>query len=540
MTLGVDSNAIVRAHHLRAYDERYGQAAKAAKDAAAEATRAAETAGAAAGKATDAAGMADTAKANANTAAGEAKSAATKAETAASKADGAATKAETAASTATGAAEKADTAAGKANSMAEKAEASAEKADTATGKANEATIAANNAATKANEVEAKLTGNILKGNVKDTFIHVDDAWPSSLLSIEIEGACKQDGTPSPEAPVPIEVIENPVLKVAGRNLVDVKPYSIAVGAGGSFTPCCIPANTTAYVSFKSSNASNQTNAGGTAFSLYSKDGKQGAHNSAMKSVVAGLNRGTVIANFDAFKHLTVYGYKYPDTAFDVSDYQLEIGGYHDYRPYVGTSLPITLPAEHPYLAKLPDGTADTIEVDKDGNVTLVARVGKSQVQPTIYNVQPAVSGADGTTSRVVIFGNVDGMAHGVSNSGYISRFPNGGSTQNENTVRLGYNDLHVYVYTNDASIIGDGTTSALNAWLAEHPTDVVYPLATPATYPLGKVTVPALPDSISNVWTDAELTPRTAIQYTKDVNIAYDKLANAIAATELAVADIAG
>lgn len=56
MTLGVDSNAIVRAHHLRAYDERYGQAAKAAKDAAAEAARAAETAGTAAARAD---GMAD-------------------------------------------------------------------------------------------------------------------------------------------------------------------------------------------------------------------------------------------------------------------------------------------------------------------------------------------------------------------------------------------------------------------------------------------------------------------------------------------------
>lgn len=55
MTLGVDSNSIVRAHHLRAYDERYGQAAKAAKDAAAEATRAAETAGTAAGEADGAA-----------------------------------------------------------------------------------------------------------------------------------------------------------------------------------------------------------------------------------------------------------------------------------------------------------------------------------------------------------------------------------------------------------------------------------------------------------------------------------------------------
>lgn len=182
-----------------------------AKSAAADATSAARNA-------TDAAGLAETAKTNANTAAEEANAAATKAEAAARKADGAAETAGTAASTAELAANKADTAAVNAESMAEKADASANKADIAAGKANEATVAATNAATKANEVEAKLTGNILKGNVKDTFVHVDDAWPSSLLSIEIEGACKQDGTPSPDNPAPIEVVENPTVKVEGRNL----------------------------------------------------------------------------------------------------------------------------------------------------------------------------------------------------------------------------------------------------------------------------------------------------------------------------------
>lgn len=59
MTLGVDSNALVRAHHLREYDKRYGQAAKAARDAAAEATDAATAAETAAGKADTAAARAD-------------------------------------------------------------------------------------------------------------------------------------------------------------------------------------------------------------------------------------------------------------------------------------------------------------------------------------------------------------------------------------------------------------------------------------------------------------------------------------------------
>ena len=60
------------------------------------------------------------------------------------------------------------------------------------------------------------------------------------------------------------------------------------------------------------------------------------------------------------------------------------------------------------------------------------------------------------------------------------------------------------------------------------------------TYSLGKVTVPSLPETVSNAWTDAELTPRTTIKYTRDVNVAYEKLESVIAATGLAVADIAG
>lgn len=38
-------------------------------------------------------------------------------------------------------------------------------------------------------------------------------------------------------------------------------------------------------------------------------------------------------------------------------------------------------------------------------------------------------------------------------------------------------------------------------------------------------------DSIINLWTDAEVTPNTSIKYTRDINIAFDKLANAIVAS---------
>ena len=73
--------------------------------------------------------------------------------------------------------------------------------------------------------EAKLypaAENILVGSETGAVVHVDDAFAgASLRGITVEGACKQDGTPSPDSPVPIEVIEHPVVRVTGRNLAHI-------------------------------------------------------------------------------------------------------------------------------------------------------------------------------------------------------------------------------------------------------------------------------------------------------------------------------
>lgn len=195
------------------------------------------------------------------------------------------------------------------------------------------------------------TSNALVGNVSGKLLHVEDAWPGKLHGLTIDGAYKQDGTPSPENPVPITVIENPVLKVTG-------------------------ADTSA----------------------------------------------------------------------------------------AGTSLPITLPAEHPYLAALPNGTHDEIVIDKDGNASLVARVGKTETAAT-----------DGVNATV--------GTDALSSTGALA----------------------------------DGAT-------------VYYKLATPVTYNLGKLDIPSLPETISNVWTDSELATNMSMTYKRDINIAFGNLVQAVVA----------
>ena len=58
---------------------------------------------------------------------------------------------------------------------------------------------------------------------------------------------------------------------------------------------------------------------------------------------------------------------------------------------------------------------------------------------------------------------------------------------------------------------------------------VVYTAVKPTRYQLGKIDMPKAQDSIVNAWTDAEVTPRTGIEYVRDVNIVVKNLEDAVA-----------
>lgn len=615
--------------------ERSKTAAANAEDAAKKATDAATKADTAAGKATDAAGLADTAKTNANTAAGEARSAATKAETAARKADGAAETAGTAASTAEGAAKKADTAAGKADSMAERAEASAEKADIATGKANEATVAATNAATKANEIESKLTGNVLKGKIKDTFIHVDDAFPSSLLGIEIEGATAQGSTtganlfdirkfipnhsaygltvsvedgyvcisgtvsgvgdiqdpsfsigqyaesslsgkqlnlkifgapsflkkayglrtvdetqiavvasihdgdtinckfllavsantlteyepytggkpsPSAEYPQQLNSLNKAELKVAGKNFADVNESN---NVNFILRKEPLPAGTYTFSCDKGLSS-------GFRFNVKPIDGS----GKVVEKDIAGstVSPCTITISEPMGLYVNGWGLTAP---YSIDSIQLEAGSKAtDFQP-VSKPKATKIDLKGNGLCSLTENVVwktktykDELEIDSEGNVSLIKRVFSARIDGServhagntdkfqYFNYQPkTVLPLDGSSAiRSNRFGKVGRepwsfYVAGGSNAAFFFAFP-------------------LETFAND---------SELNEWLSKNPIDVNYLGAETKTIPLGKIELPALPESVSNVWTDAEVTPRTTIEYTKDVNIAIARIEDAIA-----------
>lgn len=203
--------------------------AKAAQTAQGSAENAAQTAADAAGAARQAAGVAGSAAKASSTSAGEAAQSAEAAETAKQRAEDAAKKAleaktgsenalqdadaakDAASGYADAAAEKATAAAKSANSAADSAAAAKKSAEDADNTANNikdsmAQISENKEAVsqlKEDTAALKNRQNVLVGSETGNPVSCNDAYSAPLCGLTVYGKSTQDGTPTPDAPVPI-------------------------------------------------------------------------------------------------------------------------------------------------------------------------------------------------------------------------------------------------------------------------------------------------------------------------------------------------
>lgn len=463
----------------------------------------------------------------ANLAASSASTAAESANTAAGKATNAAAKAESdvrafvgAAGTAVGdaiAGAKADVDAAvkRSDAASAKAEAATETEETANTAATQAVSDARAAIAEVKATEAKLypaAENILVGSETGTVAHVEDAFAGAALrKITVEGAYKQDGIPSPESPKPITVVENPAVKVVGKNL-----WSFA----SSYTP--IEGHQNEFVKK------------GTPFALYpgvytfSATGSFGDTDAPLFGYTA---TGKLFQFFRILHNASNPKFSFtvtePITSIyfvsnavgsntgTISSIQLERNSTAtEYKPHTSQTLTFTLPAEHPYLAKLPDGTADEIVVDEEGNVELVARVAR--MLPSEQKLTFA-QGGNGSASYVSFsFANDSESKKRVMSSSYEAT---------EWTVKSGY----IYCPQKSSMVIRDNRFTSEEQARNLLNGVVVYVAVEPTRYPLGKIEMPKAQDSIVNVWTDAEITPRTGIEYVRGVNIVVANIEKAIA-----------
>lgn len=392
--------------------------------------------------------------------------------------------------------------------------------------ATEAATLAKQAIAEVKATEAKLypvAENILVRSETGTVAHVEDAFAgASLRKITVEGACKQDGTPTPDNPVPIVVVENPVVKVVGRNLAnpsqayyfaaDGKPKAEQIADGFRFVvtnnstrllavPCELKKGDTIVVNFDTKQLSGNTQRIQIYFPVtneYVKIGKP--HVMADDAVFIGIyiEAGTV-------------------GEYDVTNFRISRNVDDGYKPYTSQTLTFTLPAEHPYLAKLPDGTADEIVVDEEGNVELVAKVG---VDKNVREVRDFAQGQYYSLGTTIppFKSPYDNYSAPVMCSALSSKNT---SSNNECIYRT-----WTGIYVRDTS---GRTKEEIQAEVDKNAPLTVAAVIPEQRYSLGKIEMPKAQDSIVNVWTDAEVTPNTSVGYVRDVNIVVANLEAAIA-----------
>ena len=394
---------------------------------------------------------------------------------------------------------------------------SVENANAANAAAAKAATDAQAAIAEVKATEAKLypaAENILVRSETGTVAHVEDAFSgASLRKITVEGACKQDGIPSPDAPKPIAVVENPVVKVVGRNVLDIaalaKESPEYYKADGD-TLTILKTDDRAWTTFA---ATQELKAGTYILSGDFVELKDIDGNSLSFSV------GTTGAPFTLpvdTKVKVKVGYgraseSYPYTTKAMIERSSSAS---DYAPYSPQSRAFALPAEHPYLAKLPDGTADEIVVDEEGNVELVARVAR--VLPSEQKIVFALGDEHSASYISFNFVNDSASKLSVMSNAYETIIW---------TAKSGY----IYCPQVSNVVIRDNRFTSEEQAKKLLDGVVVYIAVEPTRYSLGKIEMPKAQDSIVNAWTDAEVTPSTGIGYVRDVNIVIANLESAIA-----------
>ena len=131
------------------------------------------------------------------------------------------------------AAEDANNATEGANAAMASAKIAADNANKSADSANLAAKNANEAADKANHTAKSL---MVVGSAAGDSIHLDDAVDQFIVGLRVFGKTTQDGTPTPEAPVELESVENPTVTVNDQTLpIPYTLHGIPVASGGNYT-----------------------------------------------------------------------------------------------------------------------------------------------------------------------------------------------------------------------------------------------------------------------------------------------------------------
>lgn len=553
-------------------------ASNAAEAAAENAENAAQTAANAAGVAGRAAGVAGSAAAAASTSAGEAAQSAEAAETAKQRAEDAAKKAleaktgsenalqdagaakdaasgyaDAAAGSATAAAASKTNAAKSENSAADSAAAAKKSAEDADNTANSikdsmAQISENKeAVSKLKEDTTALQNrqNVLVGSETGNPISCNDAYSAPLCGLTVYGKSKQDGTPTPDAPVPIVSAGDGgsvAVRLAGANLIE----STKSGNTGSASGVSYTANKDG-ISFIG-NADNALN-------IYlHNDIKEkltpGVYYLTIKGLSASVSInfyqvGTFNNDVQNKEIRIVAGKEYSillaiakGTAVNglVVQASLTRNKITSYSPYREQLLTLPTPNGLPGIPVTSGGNytdpsgqqwvCDEVDLERGVKVQRVKRVDISSLDKSYWDFR-SDTGADTSSTR---YKNDAVMIDFKSNAPAMNNILPVGVANIKNTFRLVATPLYLYQFNLDASEFP--TVKSWTEYLEANTVLVIYALAIPIETPLTPAEIAAYkalttyaPDTVVQASDDAGI----KLCYQRDVNLVVKNLEDAIA-----------
>ena len=447
----------------------------------------------------ESADRAESARKSAETASDQAEDAKNAAEAAVGSAQASADEAKTAKANAETAAKVAEAASKAAQVSAISAEKSAERAETAKEEIQESADQIQKNATEIDSLKEDISNKITKfyaSNQGET--HIADSDNGKIQDMMIYGKSSQNGTPTPENPVEIKSVVNPTVKVCGKNL-----WNPILGG---------------YIS-----------------------GNDG-------SIVKGLKTQIAVTDFikTSGKDITVIARNF-SLAIECS-YAYRIGLYNAEKKWIKNIFPsggnkysintFNITGTEYIRVSAPSGIYNTIQIEKGSEATPYEPYTEQSVQlPYTLNAIPVTSGGNVTIDGqqyIADYVDIESWKYVqtiqtdkvpsdtkwiIQNQrkeyslGYAFLYKNSISTQElgmknawksnmgdssqswSNGFSFGRSNVFWIVpYKNDGNITSDD----INAWLVEHPMDIMYPLAEPIETDLTPEEIEAFKGLVTN------------------------------------------
>lgn len=328
-------------------------------------------------------------------------------------------------------------------------------------------------------------------------VNVTDALQARPNTLIVDGKAVQDGTPTPDAPIEVDVVDSPVsVRATGKNLFNVANKLLG---GISFSTNengirLSGRSTSQWVS--NSNIVANTNLSGKtcilscnalppevciSISFLDKNGI----NLVKREVTgwAATDTTPVVVPEKTISILFIVGVRAAGTEVDfVVKPQVELGSTATtYEPYISNKQTITLPTDHNYIASLPDGTRDELVLRADGVAVLTERVGK-----VVFDGSASVGTNDTRVPGSTQFGlwnSVQSVVRSQATSSHFACVTTGHDIPG--TFRVSATSILPTI--NNATIgVSDtdtdaGKVAAFKSWIAANPVTVYYKLESPAT-----------------------------------------------------------